>query len=215
MSVPLFSSVSWFLTNSFVSSSHLFVGLPALLRVLVVVIRPGFHSAALLVHLSSLCAASLVAERRLNFLGASGVCDFTILWAMRRVAQRKVGADHRWKVCGGRSRPGWAPQCAGTERVQTESCRLTNTLVPDRQSRYAGSGPSVPWHPPPPGGGENGNGQRQQPKKQGTTASVASPQRFEAQQSFYLRGATPKRTVQSKCHQHKTTKGFTHRHVLK
>ena len=206
MSVPLFSSVSWFLTNTFMSSSHLFVGLPAPLRVLVVVIRPGFHPAALLVHLSSLCAASLVAERRLIFLGASGVCDFTILWAMRRVAQRKAGADHRWKVCGGRSRPGWAPQCAGTERVQTESCRLTNTLVPNRLSRYAD------WHQHR-SQEEAKTETASQKTRHNSKCSIATA--FQSATEFLPPRCNPKAHVQSKCHQHKTTKGFTHRHVLK
>ena len=189
MSVPLFSSVSWFLTNTFMSSSHLFVGLPAPLRVLVVVIRPGFNSAAHLVHLSSLCAASLVAERRLIFLGASGVCDFTILWAMRRVAQRKAGGrsveDDRDR--GGRHSVRGRRECrrrAADSPIRWFRTVCPDTLVPDRLSR----GTHAPRR----------RRKRKRPataaKKQGITASVASPQRFKRQQSFHLRGATPKRT---------------------
>ena len=53
------------------SSSHLFLGLPARLPVFAVELRPQFPLAAFFVHLSSLCEAILMANLHFNFLSVS------------------------------------------------------------------------------------------------------------------------------------------------
>ena len=59
-SFPFDSSVSSSLTDSLMSSSHLFLGLPACLPVFAVELRPGFPLAAFFVYLSPLCEAILM-----------------------------------------------------------------------------------------------------------------------------------------------------------
>ena len=70
------ASVASSFTKSFRSSSHLLVGLPALLWVFVVLSSPAFHSAAFLVHLSLLCVAIRGACRHFSFLCVfHPICD--------------------------------------------------------------------------------------------------------------------------------------------
>ena len=63
VSLPFFASVSSGLRKSLISSSHLFLGLPTTLHVLILALRPGFHSAGFFAHLFSGNDAILIASR--------------------------------------------------------------------------------------------------------------------------------------------------------
>ena len=60
VSLPFISSVSSGLSNSLISSSHLFFGLPTSLYVWCLMLKPGFHSAAFFAHRSSGSDAILI-----------------------------------------------------------------------------------------------------------------------------------------------------------
>ena len=67
-SLPFVASVSSGLKKSFTSSSHLFLSLPTALHVLILVLNPGFHSAAFLTHRSFGGDATLIANRHFILL---------------------------------------------------------------------------------------------------------------------------------------------------
>ena len=69
--VVVFMSLPFVARKSFISSSHLFVGLPTALHVLILVLWPGFHSAAFLAHVSFGSDVILIANRHFILLCVS------------------------------------------------------------------------------------------------------------------------------------------------
>ena len=65
------ASVSSDLRKPLISSSHLFSGLPTVLHVLILALRPGLHSAAFFFHLVSGCEAILIASLHVILLCVS------------------------------------------------------------------------------------------------------------------------------------------------
>ena len=103
-SLPFVASVSSGLKKSFPSFSHLFLSLPAALHVLILVLHPGFHSAAFLTHRSFGGDAILIPNRHFIFLCISvehGILALLILslcLSLRQKRRRYLGRN-RCQCC--------------------------------------------------------------------------------------------------------------------